>query len=66
MIAALCWAYLAERKRNDALQTQLNALQEKRVDIGERAITAQGQTTAVLTGLTDLIRTLQPRGRAGS
>lgn len=66
VIIGLAWAYVQERKRNDALQVKLDALQEKRVELGERVITSQGQTTAVLNGLTDLVRTLQPRGRTAS
>lgn len=66
VIIGLAWAYLQEKKEKAELQARLDVVQEKRLEEATRAVANAENTASVLQGMTELIRTLQPRGRASS
>lgn len=63
VIIGLAWAYLQEKKRNEALQAKLDVIHEKRLEEAIRAVEGSEKTTSVLAGMTEILRTLQQQPR---
>lgn len=66
VIIGLAWAYLQEKKEKADLQARLDVVQEKRLEEATRAVSNAENTASVLKGMTEILRTLQPRGRSAS
>ena len=64
VIIGLAWAYLQEKKRNEALQVKLDQVHEKRLEEAIRSVESSERTTSVLAGMTEILRTLQQPRRA--